>query len=166
MTDPETGRVGYQLRGTGPARPADRVDAFPGEKSEALTAIGVLLRALLGEDPASSDAVKKGAALMAALPPVWDAKDGSIDLYYWQFGALAMAQLGTAAGEAWRAALSKALVERQRAEGEPCGVKGSWDPIDPWGADGGRVYMTAMAALALVAPYRYPRAAATAEMKK
>ena len=166
MTDSDSGRVGYQLRGTGPARPADRVDAFPGEKSEALTAIGVLLRVLLGEDPASSDAVRKGAALMVALPPVWDVKDGSIDLYYWQFGALAMSQLGTAAGEAWRAALSKALIEHQRADGGPCAFQGSWDPIDPWGPDGGRVYMTAMAALALEAPYRYPRAAATAAMQR
>ncbi len=161
MTDPETGRVGYQLRGTGPARPADHVDAFPGERSEALTAIGVLLRVLLGEDPESSDAVKKGAALMAARPPVWNARDGSIDLYYWQAGALAMQQVGGASAEAWQAALSKALVESQRGEGEPCGLKGSWDPIDPWGADGGRVYMTAMAALALEAPYRYPRVVAT-----
>jgi hypothetical protein len=166
MTDPTSGRVGYQQRGTSPARPADRVDAFPGDRSESLTAIGVLLRVLLGEDPESSDAVKKGAALMVTLPPAWNAKDGSIDLYYWQFGALAMAQLGTAAGEAWRAALSKALVEHQRADGEPCGFQGSWDPIDPWGPDGGRVYMTAMAALALEAPYRYPRAAAAAAMKK
>ncbi len=160
MTDPETGRVGYQQRGTGPARPQELVDAFPAEKSESMTAIGVLLRVLVGEDPATSDPIKRGARLLVALPPVWDPKGGSIDLYYWQEGALAMAQVGGAEAEAWRAALSKALVEHQRTEGEPCGVKGSWDPIDPWGSDGGRVYMTAMAALALEAPYRYPRAAA------
>jgi len=164
MTDPASDRVGYQQRGTSPARPADRVDAFPGNRSEALTAIGVLLRVLLGEDPATSERVKSGTDLLVKLPPVWNPKDGSIDLYYWQFGALAMAQLGTAAGEAWRASLSKALVEHQRTDGGPCGFQGSWDPIDPWGPDGGRVYMTAMAALALEAPYRY--AAATAAMKK
>jgi hypothetical protein len=166
MTDPEFGRVGYQQRGTGPARPMELVDAFPAEKSESMTAIGVLLRVLAGADPATSDPVKKGAKLMAALPPVWDPKGGSIDLYYWQAGALAMAQVGGADAEAWRAALSKALVEHQRTEGEPCGVKGSWDPIDVWGSDGGRVYMTAMAALSLEAPYRYPRATATAAVKK
>lgn len=160
MTDSASGRLGYQQRGTSPARPADRVDAFPGDRSESLTAIGVLLRVLLGDDPATSERVKSGTDLLVKLPPVWNPKDGSIDLYYWQFGALTMAQLGTAAGEAWRASLSNALVEHQRTDGGPCGFQGSWDPIDPWGPDGGRVYMTAMAALALEAPYRYPRVAA------
>ena len=160
MTDPDTGRVGYQQRGSGPARPMELVATFPAERSESMTAIGVLLRVLAGEDPATGALVKKGAKLIAALPPVWDPKGGSIDLYYWQAGALAMAQVGGADAEAWRAALAKALVEHQRTEGQPCGVRGSWDPTDPWGSDGGRVYMTAMAALALEAPYRYPRVAA------
>ena len=66
---------------------------------ESMTAIGVLLRVLAGENPSTSDPVKKGAKLMAALPPVWDPKDGSIDLYYWQAGALAMAQVGGAEAE-------------------------------------------------------------------
>ena len=154
MTDPDTGRVGYQMRGTGPARPVELVDRFPAERSESMTAIGVCLRLDLGEDPATSDALKRGVSLLAALPPVWNATDGSIDLYYWEAGARATWRVGGPTAQAWRSAVSKALTASQRTEGEPCGLEGSWDPIDPWGADGGRVYMTAMAALALEAPYR------------
>ena len=162
MTDAEFGRVGYQQRGTGPARPSERVDAFPADRSESMTAVGVLLRVLMGEDSATSDLVKKGTALLVGLPPVWNAKDGSIDLYYWQVAALAMHQVGGPAADVWRTALSAALVPHQRLDGEPCGLKGSWDPIDPWGPEGGRVYATAMATLALEAPYRYPRIGAGA----
>ena len=162
MTDPATGRVGYQTRGSGPARPPEHADKFPTDRSESITAVGVFLRVVFGEDPATSAAVKSGAALLAALPPLWNPNDGSIDLYYWQAGGLAMAQVGGATADAWRGALSKALVGSQHADGETCRLKGSWDPIDPWGPDGGRVYMTAMAAMALEAPYRYPRVAAAA----
>jgi hypothetical protein len=34
---------------------------------------------------------------------------------------------------------------------------GSWDPIDPWGEDGGRVYSTAMLTMCCEVYYRYDR---------
>ena len=55
-------------------------------------------------------------------------------------------------------AIAKALIDHQRLEGEPCQLKGSWDPVDPWSPDGGRIYATAMATLALEAPECLPRA--------
>src|SRR5262249_32811498 len=54
LTD-EYGRVGYQQRGSGPARPAAVVDKFPAENSEAMTAAGLFIREACGEAPKSSD---------------------------------------------------------------------------------------------------------------
>ena len=156
-TEPETGRVGYISPGTGSARYAEMVDKFPAEKSEAMTAIGVLLRLLSGEDPAKSEPVRKGVALIAALPPVWNPVDGSIDLYYWHAASLAMAAVGGPLGESWRRDLEKALISSQRTDGDACGAKGSWDALDPWGTEGGRVYTTAIACLCLEAPARAAR---------
>jgi hypothetical protein len=156
MTDPDSGRAGYIQRGTGPARPQDLVDRFPSDKSESMTAVAVLARVFLGQDPRQSAAVKKGAALMAALPPQWT-PDGRIDMYYWYYGTLAMFQVGGEAWRGWNAAMQPAIVGTQRSDGDFCGYKGSWDPVGPWGPEGGRVYSTALLAMCLEVYYRYDR---------
>ena len=46
----------------------------------------------------------------------------------------------------------KAGTENQHADGSRLG---SWDPIGPWGPDGGRVYSTAVMTLALQIAHRY-----------
>ncbi len=89
------------------------------------------------------------------LPPRWDPNDGSIDFCYWYFGTLALREIGGDAWTKWQRALLDAVLPNQRTDGEPCDVLGSWDPIDAWGDEGGRVYATAMLALTLEAPYRY-----------
>ncbi|MDF1700352.1 MAG: terpene cyclase/mutase family protein [Planctomycetota bacterium] len=157
MTDPDYGRVGYVQRGTGPARPQALIDRFPGDKSESMTAVGVLARVFIGEDPRKSAAVKNGAALCAKLPPTWNTTDGSIDMYYWYYGTLAMFQVGGAPWKTWRTAMDKAMVQSQRQDTDACLYKGSWDPIGPWGADGGRVYSTALMAMCLEVYFRYPK---------
>ena len=50
--------------------------------------------------------------------------------------------------------LNDAVVKPQRQDGN---FKGSWDPIDVWGEDGGRVYSTASLVLTLEAYYRYSK---------
>jgi hypothetical protein len=157
MTDPDTGRVGYQQRGTGPARPTELVDRFPADRSEAMTAVGVLARVFLGENPKGSPAIEKGARLMAERLPAWDPVGGGTDMYYWYYATLALFQVGGPAWKAWDAAMKPAIVDTQRRDGDYCGSKGSWDPIDPWGADGGRVYATAVNAMCLEVYYRYGR---------
>lgn len=156
MTDPKSGRVGYQDRGSGSARPADLVNKFPQERTEALTALSVLVRLLVGATPASSDTVRKGVDLVGRLPPRWNSDDGSIDMDYWLVGSLAMRRLGGERWKAWREAGRAAFLPSQRTDGTPCSVKGSWDPIDPWGEDGGRVYSTAMMALCCEAILEQP----------
>jgi hypothetical protein len=161
VTDPDTGRVGYTTRGTGPARPSELVDRFPGEKSESMTAVGVLARIFMHDDPRKSRPIQQGAALCRRLPPVWNPSDGSIDMYYWYYATLAMYQVGGAAWEEWKAGLEKAVVETQRKDTDFCLYKGSWDPVGPWGADGGRVYSTALLAMCLQVYYRYERVVGT-----
>ncbi|MDJ0973674.1 MAG: hypothetical protein QNJ98_04380 [Planctomycetota bacterium] len=160
MTDPDYGRVGYITRGSGPARPKELVDRFPGEKSESMTAVGLLARLFMGDDPRKSETMQKYAHLLRELPPTWNPSDGSIDMYYWYYGALAMYQMGDSVGgkrnwTTWRKAMEKAILETQRKDTDFCLYKGSWDPIGPWGPDGGRVYSTAMMAMCMMVVERY-----------
>jgi hypothetical protein len=157
VTDKDTGRVGYLQRGTGPARPQDLVDRFPAEKSESMTGVGMLARIFGGEEPTKSEIIQKGAALCAKLPPTWNESDGSIDMYYWYYATLAMYQVGGRHWDAWKAAMEKAMVGTQHQDTDYCQLKGSWDPLGPWGPDGGRVYSTAVMALCLEVFYRYDR---------
>jgi hypothetical protein len=157
VTDPDYGRVGYIARGSGPARPQEMVDRFPAEKSESMTAVAILTRVFLGEDPRTSEMIQKGVELLRRLPPTWNPADGSIDMYYWYYGTLAMFQVGGDAWRQWSRALGQAVHTSQRTDGDPCQYQGSWDPIDPWGPDGGRVYSTALMCLCLEVTYRYDR---------
>jgi len=156
MTDPDTGRVGYIQRGGMPARPQEMLDRFPGDRSESMTGVGVLARVFAGQNPKTSEVIRKGAALCAALPPTWNPDDGSIDMYYWYYATLAMFQVGGKPWATWNARLKTDIVDHQRHDTTYCLYKGSWDPIGPWGPDGGRVYSTALMAMCLEVYYRYP----------
>jgi hypothetical protein len=153
-TEPEYGKVGYTARGTGPARPQDIMDRFPANKSEAMTAVGVLTRIFLGEDPKRSEMIRKGVELCVKVLPEWNEADGSIDMYYWYYGSLALFQVGGEPWKAWNSAMKTAIVDHQRKDGDQ---KGSWDPVGPWGREGGRVYATALCTLCLEVYYRYDK---------
>jgi hypothetical protein len=157
ITDPDYGRVGYQQRGSGPDRPADLRDRFPAQQSESLTGVGVLARVILGEDPRASEMIQKGARLVAQARPYWSSDGSWIDFIHWHFGTLAMFQVGGKPWQAWNKALQEALLASQRADTDPCRYRGSWDPIDPWSREGGRVYSTAILALCLEVYGRYER---------
>ncbi|MGH7163454.1 MAG: hypothetical protein ACREID_08210, partial [Planctomycetota bacterium] len=156
MTEPEYGQVGYNLIGGPPARPEGLQDKFPVEKSQSMTAVGILTRIFLGEDPRASELIRKGADLCVDKPPVWNATDGSIDMYYWYYATLALFQVGQTHWKKWNEAMKTAIVGSQHPKGS--GSKtGSWDPLDPWGPDGGRVYSTACMVMCLEVYYRYDR---------
>ena len=80
--------------------------------------------------------------------PSWNPFAGSVDYYYWLWGTGALHQWGGPYWTEWKAAVEQALVPNQRRDGN---FAGSWDPVGPWGQDGGRIYATAAAALALEA---------------
>jgi hypothetical protein len=161
MTDPESGRVGYVSRGSGPARPMEVVDRFPAAKSESMTAVGMLARIFMGDNPRKDPIIKKGADLTGKLVPTWNTSDGSIDMSYWYYATLAIYQVGGDDWNRWEKGMNDSVVANQRMDGNYCGFKGSWDPVDPWGPDGGRVYSTAMMALCCEVTRRYERVAST-----
>jgi hypothetical protein len=168
MTDKGTGRTGYAWgNGGGPGGPPSRVkvylERFPPEKSEALTAVSLLCRIFMTDtakvktwrEHEDYELLKKQADLLASKPPLWDDEGGSCDMYYWYYGTFAMNQWGGKHWKNWKKAIEKALLPNQRQEAG--NFKGSWDPIGPWGEEGGRVYSTAICTLIMEVYYRYAR---------
>jgi len=121
----------------------------------ALTAISVMARVFIrgrGEP-----AVRGGTELMLADLPEWDSSGLKVDLYYWYYGSFAMFQAEgpkSPRWTKWNDAIKKALLETQDAKEGDC-RHGSWEPVDRWSSDGGRVYTTALGALTLQVYYRY-----------
>lgn len=157
VTDPLDFRVGYTRRGSAGASLRGVNDHYGA--NETCTAIGLFIRGLAGET-ASHPAVLGGIRRLARDLPRWE--PGRIDFYYWYHGTRALAGLEAAGGpcrRAWAAAAGRALVAHQVWEtdsafgrGAPANcARGSWDPVDKWGAEGGRVYATALNALTLEA---------------
>jgi len=153
MTDPNFGQVGYNYPGGVAARPEGRQDKFPPEKTASMTAAGIWIRMLCGEDPAKSKPIRLGTNICQERPPVWNRDAGTIDMYYWFYGTLAMYQVGGNAWRRWHTALFTAVSKSQRT-GTP-NVDGSWDPAGVWGPEGGRVYSTALMTLCLQISHRY-----------
>lgn len=89
--------------------------------------------------------------IMAHLP-AWSSQENGVNLYYWYYSTLALYMSGAPEFAAWNQALVKALLAGQVKRGA---AQGSWDPVCVLGARGGRVYMTATAALCLEVYYRY-----------
>jgi hypothetical protein len=154
-TEPEYGRVGYTTRGSGPARPTELMDRFPADRSESLTAVGVLSRVFLGEDPARSEMIRKGTELCLKALPEWNPEAGTIDMYYWYYGCLALFQVGGDPWRKWNESIKDAILPNQRTG--PPAFRGSWDPVGPWGHEGGRVYSTALMVMCMEVYYRYPQ---------
>jgi hypothetical protein len=154
ITDEDTGRTGYIKKGELPVRPEGLVGRFPANESEALTAVAMTARIFC--DAGDSKLMKAGAELLAKKLPLWDENRGSIDMYYWYYGTLAMFQMGGEHWERWNKNMKAAVIDSQHTDANSC-LEGSWDPKDPWGEDGGRVYSTAIMTLCLEVYYRYPK---------
>jgi hypothetical protein len=157
-TDPATGSVRRAAAGTndvlpGPASPTDPT-------LDAASAVGVLLRLLLGEDPAQG-VLRQGALLLRAHPPRWAPSGQGVDLELWHAGLLAAFQLGGETQDVWEAFVRAQITRHQREDGSACDVRGSWDPLGPGGAAGVRVESTALLALCCQTIWRYDRVGAT-----
>ncbi len=80
---------------------------------------------------------------------------GKANFYYWYYATLALYQHGGEPWSRWNAAMRDRIVALQHDSGHRAG---SWDPDDSlYGAKGGRIYCTALAALSLEVYYRYLR---------
>ena len=155
MTDDETGRTGYNKRGEPPVRETGKSEEFPAAESESLTAVGITSRVFCGENPSEAPMIRLGVEnVLKKKLPVWDQARGSIDMYYWYYGTLAMYQVGGDAWTSWNKKMQEAVIETQRVDGD---FAGSWNPDGAWGEAGGRVYSTALMTLCLEVYYRYGR---------
>ena len=96
-----------------------------------------------------------GCDLLLRDKPRWEPKE--IDFYYWYYGSLAIFQFDGPGGAKWRAwneDMKNVLVKNQNTASAGC-RNGSWEPVDRWSRQGGRVYATALNALTLEVYYRY-----------
>ena len=66
-----------------------------------------------------------------------------------------MFQVGGPKWGQWNKALRNSIRDQQCKSGWPGCARGSWDPVGPWGRDGGRVYSTALMTLCFEVYYRY-----------
>ena len=154
MTDPGNGRVGYQDVGSYSSR-VDGVNSdYPVDRTESMTAVGLLCRVFLKQTPKDTPVMKKHADLLLKALPEYKMDDGEqlVDWYYWYYGSYAMYQMGGDYWKKWKGAMERALLESQRKDGD---FKGSWDTDGPWAHVGGRVYTTALGVLCLEVYFRY-----------
>ncbi|MGO9919144.1 MAG: hypothetical protein ACLQIB_31150 [Isosphaeraceae bacterium] len=80
---------------------------------------------------------------------------GPTNVYYWYYATLALYQHGGEDWDRWNAKIRDRIVELQCKSGHQTG---SWGPDGSiYGAKGGRIYCTALAALTLEVYYRYLR---------
>lgn len=103
-------------------------------------------------------------SLVKELPRWRDGPDATgMDFLAWYAGTLATSNAGGAHWSQWYPALHQALVVHQRTDGAHAG---SWEPVDEYGKQGGRVYATAMNVLSLSVGQPFGRAAPPAGAKK
>jgi hypothetical protein len=153
-TDERDWKTGYDApgkRGIPPARADGDWAAH-----ESLTAAALTCRILIRRkrnDPAVEGGLK---LLLADLP---DSAPRKVDYTYWHFGSLALFQYDSPDGASWKTwnePMKTALLPLQKTRDAGC-AEGSWDPDDdPWGAEGGRIYASAMNVLTLETYYRFP----------
>ncbi len=163
VTDPVNGRAGYASRGGRSSRLVAQAELFPPELVETSTAISLYCRFLIGQHTERQEMMKQQAQLLTKSLPQWNTKTGQIDPYYWFFGSHALYQMGGAAWDTWAETLREAVAEAQRRDKN---FMGSWDPVGPWGEEGGRVYATAMHTMTLQSFYRHARVQDTAGAAK
>jgi hypothetical protein len=152
VTDPDFNRAGYTHPGTGKVFVPGKNEAF--NHHETLTAIAVYGRIVMNKRRHDAR-LERGVDLLLKDLPSWNAND--IDFLYWYYGTLALFQHDGPAGVKWKTwnnALKTALVKNQCAGKDGC-RNGSWEPVDRWSFEGGRVYGTALNALTLETYYRY-----------
>ena len=136
------------------------------EATPAMSAIGMLCREFLGgnydaEINAAANYLMEQQKKAGAAGAAGGQKDVLVsDLYYTYYSVLAMFQMGGEYWVQWNKWFRDPLVKLQETknilDGRGRFVRGSWDPKDTmWGAQGGRVFSTAMAVLSLEVYYRF-----------
>lgn len=144
VTDQETGRIGYDRRGSRSSRVTGVNDRSDVTRNEAMTAAGLCILEQCGD--IDEQLIERQVNLIASLPPASAAQGGVIDHYAWFWGTRALGARGGDVWDAWRKALTDTLLPLQDKTGEDAG---SWGPDGVWAYAGGRVYTTSMSILSL-----------------
>src|SRR5687768_7096159 len=140
-TEASYGRVGYTQAGTGKVFIPGKNEQF--DHNEVLTSIGVMSRIFIDKNRGDAR-LSNGCDLLLSNKPQW--KGDAIDFYYWYYASLALFQYDGPKGAKWRSwnePMKDALVKNQNVKSSGC-RRGSWEPIDRWSCEGGRVYATAI----------------------
>ena len=154
VTDDAFNRSGYTHKGTGKVFIPGMNEQF--DHHETLSAIAVLGRISIDkklEDPR----IVNACDLLLRDKPKWDGN--AIDFAYWYYGSYALFQLDGPSGPKWKAwneDMKSALLKHQNTGKDGC-KNGSWEPVDRWSGEGGRVYATAINALTLQTYYRFAK---------
>ena len=129
-----------------------------------MTAIMMIASVLMdGKLPAG---VEGSVDTLLAFPPArWTLQDKPswrrVDFYYLHHATYALSRVMPAEDERWKswaAAIRESVVQMQNLKGfDGICAEGSWEPIDRWSCEGGRVYATSICALTLEALYRFPK---------
>ncbi len=82
----------------------------------------------------------KGCELLLQDKPRWDGKE--IDFLHWYLASVAILRCDSPKKKEWSKDLEGMLGKNQNPPTSGC-RRGSWEPVDRWGAEGGRVYATA-----------------------
>jgi hypothetical protein len=131
----------------------DRVDleegAFYGytspSKKQSTTAIGLLCRMYLGWDRLRPG-LRRGVTFLSRKGPASD------DMYYNYYATQVLHHWGGEEWTQWNEKMREQLVSTQKKKGHSAG---SWDIADRHGSQGGRLYMTCLAAMTLEVYYRH-----------
>jgi hypothetical protein len=122
---------------------------MPGQHPKVtMTAEGLLCRQYSGwrhNNPAMRNGVEW---LLKNHPP----RRQSPNMYYWYYGTQAMHHMGGSSWNEWNDAMRDLLVSMQSRKGHEAG---SWTPGGGHDAQGGRLYMTALAVCTLEVYYRH-----------
>ncbi len=134
-----------------------------------MTASMIITLRLLDRKP-SAKADEGIETILSFPPPRWTPREKEswkLADFYWYHATFALylsAGPDDARWKRWSEALRAALLDTQNFK-EARGLcrEGSWEPVDRWSCEGGRVYATALAALTLQIHHRYPGLAALAK---
>jgi serine/threonine protein kinase/tetratricopeptide (TPR) repeat protein len=143
-TDPNSGEVGYADHRIGKVMIPGVNESF--EHHPTMSAVALWLKSTV-----EKSSVRAWTDLLMADLPQWDGAGKKIDVYYWYLGTLALHASEAASGANWKKWTERArqaLAGNQNRARGSC-AQGSWEPVDRWCSEGGRVYMTAMSVLTL-----------------
>lgn len=124
-----------------------------GPETPTMTAEALLCRQYLGW-PRHHRGLKVGAYFLLNhhLPSAKELDRSEPWFYYIYYGTQVMHHMGGDMWQRWNRAMQETLLATQRTDGS---LAGSWDPVERFGHQGGRIYTTALAICTLEVYYRH-----------